>query len=37
MSNKLEKKLILKGVIVVKLGIMIGGMNFVFEIGGIDK
>lgn len=37
MSNKLEKKLILKGAIVAESGIMIGGTNSAFEIGGTDK
>jgi CRISPR-associated protein Csm3 len=37
MSNKLEKKLILNGTIIAESGIMVGGTNSAFEIGGTDK
>ncbi len=37
MSNKLEKKIIIKGDIITETGIMVGGNNSAFEIGGTDK
>ena len=34
---KLEKKIIISGKIIAESGIMIGGNNTAFEIGGTDK
>lgn len=37
MSIKLEKKIIITGEIIAESGIMVGGSNSAFEIGGTDK